>query len=216
MLKKVLFVAIAAGVGFGLFAGSQALSQDNEGAKGNDQKNGEQGQGGAEMAKMMAAYAQAGAVTDKHKEMAKSVGTWKTVSKMWMNPGQPMVMDGVSEIKTIMGGRFIQEDFHCTSPAFPFVGRLVMGYNNTTKEYISIWIDDQSTGVGIMRGHYDEKAKELHLTGETVDPIRGKMKVRAVSKCVNDDKTVFTMYDQAPGKPEYKSMEITYTRVTDN
>jgi hypothetical protein len=41
-----------------------------------------------------------------HELMAKQVGTWKMVSKMWMDPGvEPQVSEGTINAEMILGGK---------------------------------------------------------------------------------------------------------------
>ena len=83
----------------------------------------------------------------EHKELAKLVGKWEVIGKFWMGTpddgkaGPP----GTSEFKSILGGRYIQQDFTGTFMGKPYTGMGVMGYDRYAKHYTAYWNDSVST-----------------------------------------------------------------------
>ncbi|BDQ02546.1 DUF1579 domain-containing protein [Ignavibacterium sp.] len=148
-----------------------------------------------------------------HEMMAKYVGEWKMVSKMWMEPNaEPVVSEGTVNAEMILGGRFLK-----MVAKFPMMGMQTEGwsleaYDNGKKEFINIWIDNMGTGVAISTGKFDDATKSIIYNGKMYDPLAGKdVEFKSVSKMVSDNEMVFEMFGNFDGK-EVKMMEINYTR----
>lgn len=148
-----------------------------------------------------------------HEMMAKHTGTWKMVSKMWMDPNaEPMVSEGTVDAEMILGGRYLK-----MVAKFPIMGMQTEGwmleaYDNGKKEFINVWIDNMGTGVAISNGKFDETTKSIIYHGKMYDPLTGKdTDFKSVSKMINDNEMIFEMYGEFDGK-EVKMMEIYYTR----
>ena len=69
-------------------------------------------------------------------------------------------------------------------------------------------------GTGIMHseGEYDAPSQTLTEVGESTSPM-GNVRMKMVSKDIDENKFVFTMFVTAPDGNEMKTMEITYTRL---
>ena len=94
----------------------------------------------------------------------------------------------------------------------PMEGMSITGYDNFTKEFTSIWIDNMGTGTTVAKGTYDEETKTITLYGSMVDPMTGKdTKYREVINIVDDNHHVFEMYVDQDGQ-EVKNMEVEYAR----
>jgi hypothetical protein len=163
-----------------------------------------------ELEKLMEQYSKLG---PQHKEFQRVVGKWNTVMKAYYeNPEEPVVSEGTSTFRTIMGGRFLQEMFRSTYNGKPFQGYGITGYDNMKKKYASVWLDNMGTGIMTMQGDYDVKKHTLTETGTTASPL-GEMKFRAVTHYVDEDHINFTMYMTGPDGKETKGMEVAYTRA---
>ena len=69
-------------------------------------------------------------------------------SSSWMAPGaDPMVMDGTSENRWVMGGRYLEQRFNGNFMGMPFEGIGYTGYDNVKKQYWGTWMDNMSTGM---------------------------------------------------------------------
>src|SRR4051812_3523771 len=67
----------------------------------------------AEKQEMMRRAEQGGSPGPGHKALDQYVGNWKCEVKCWMDPnGQPQQSKGTAKIGWIMGGRYLQEEFH--------------------------------------------------------------------------------------------------------
>ena len=164
---------------------------------------------------MMAKMQEYGAVNENHKVLENFVGSWDYTMKWWMaTDSTAEESTGTSEVKSIMGGRFIEQAVSGTSMGQPFEGRGTTGYNNLTKEYTSIWIDNMGTGTLTSTASYDPAAKTLTETGSHTCPISpdGKRSFRAVTTIVDETAYTYEMYTNDEAGKEFKNMEITYKR----
>jgi len=168
-----------------------------------------------EMAGMMEAWSKAGALGPQHQALAKQVGTWNQVVKMWMAPGAPpMETKSTATRELILGGRFLVEKVKGDmGPLGPFEGHGILGYNNLTKQYDHVWLDSMGTGMMISHGTAAPDGT-ITMTGQYDDAMTGGVtKTRTVSKMVSDNEQKFEMYETKGSAPEAKTMEITYTRA---
>lgn len=148
-----------------------------------------------------------------HEMMAKNVGEWKMVSKMWMDPNaEPQVSEGTVNGEMILGGRYLKMVAKFPVMGMQAEGWMLEAYDNGKKEFISIWIDNMGTGVSMSTGKYDEATKSIKYIGTMYDPMSGQdTQYTSLMKFINDNEMVFEMYYDFEGK-EFKMMEITYTR----
>ncbi|MFH1420200.1 MAG: DUF1579 domain-containing protein [Planctomycetota bacterium] len=194
-----------------LFASTQVMSQEKKSAQPPDQK--EPGQ--KDMEEMMAQWAAMNAKGPEHEKFESMVGTWDAESRFWMSPdAPPTVSKGSAVFKLIFDGRYIEQRFKCDWQGKPFEGIGIEGYDNFKKKYVSIWFDDQSTGIYMSLGTSDETGKVCTYYGKMDDPMTGQKDkvVKSIAREISKDKAVFEMYDKKPDGEEFKSMEITYTR----
>ena len=169
----------------------------------------------AQFKQEMEAYAKLAQPGEHHKHLDNLAGTWKVTGKTWMAPGQPpMEMSGTTEASWILGGRYLQEMHKSSFMGQPFEGRSLDGYDNTSKDYFSTWIDSMGTGVMLFRGSCDDPCKVLTETAEGPDPLSGKvMKTKTVVTFVDHDTYRFEMYMVGPDGKDAKVMETTAKRV---
>ncbi len=175
---------------------------------------------------MMMEYMKMGQPGKEHAKMMEAVGEWDTVTKMKTAPDAPWTEGtGHTKVQKALGGRFliekVQYDFNFGGMKSKTDGILIMGYDNFTKKYQSMWIDSMSTGMFYTEGVEDENGV-LELKGmmrDMMSPDGRQFLMRSVPK----DKDHFTleMYDSIPAsptdpmpaEPNVKVMEIEYTRV---
>ena len=168
-------------------------------------------QGDAQHEAMMAEMMKLAAPGPQHERFKASVGKWKAVVKSWNGPGEPAVSEGVSDNQLILGGRYLEQRFRSTMMGQPFEGYGLNGFDNATKRYWFMWVDNMSTGLLTGLGDLDEDGKTLTTTSTTTGPDGKPMNMRSVTQFVDDKTQVFTMYGVMGGQ-EMKMMEITYTR----
>ena len=161
---------------------------------------------------MMEAMAKAATPGAEHKALDPFVGSWTTKVTFWMAPGAPpAVMEGTSESRWVMGGRYIEEHFNGTFFGAPFEGRGYTGYDNVKKQYWSTWIDNMSTGIMTSTGKRDGKAWTFQ--GTMADPMTARDNTIDMKITVADaDHHTMEMWGPGPDGKVGKTMEIAYTR----
>lgn len=148
-----------------------------------------------------------------HEMLASANGEWKTKITHWMMPGaEPTMSEGTSTNEMILGGRYQKSTHRGDMMGMPFEGMSLLAFDNATKEFYSIWIDNMSTGMMMSKGRYNEETHKAEMTGNYVDPMTAKEEpFRQTFSMVDDNKHVFEMFMFYEGK-EFKTMEVEYTR----
>jgi hypothetical protein len=150
---------------------------------------------------------------ENHKVLDAFVGNWDYTVKWWSSPNsQPEISRGTSEVKWIMGGRFLEQTSKGTSKVQPFEGMGITGYDNAKKKYVSMWIDNMGTGIMTSEGEYDISTKTFVQKGTFTQPKMGETPFRDVTKIIADDNLVYELYTKDKDWKEYKVLEINYTR----
>ena len=208
----VLGMLAVAGVG-------AAFSQDKGGGQAPAQPSPD------EMQKMMKEWAASIEVREEHNALAKWAGTYDTTTRVWiMGPDQPpQEFKGASEMKAVLGGRFLQQNDHSQmllpnpetgAPELkPMEGMGFLGYDNYQRMYVGCWASSSSTQLLTMRGGMSPDGKKLTLYAEMDEPmlgVRGRL-IKCVTQFIGDDTQDFSVYDLHAGD-DYKAFEIEYKR----
>ena len=150
---------------------------------------------------------------EPHKLFASLAGHWTTQTKEWMEPGKPPTEStGSAEMKMLLDGRFLYQEFNSQMMGQPFSGIGIDGYDNLRKRYVTAWIDSMGTGIFLMEGTASADGKTITLMGGHDEPGGGRMTHRAIWKIVDSNTQTFDMYGTHRGGKEMKLMEITYSR----
>ena len=162
---------------------------------------------------MMEMYQKLATPSEPHKLFESLAGSWTTQTKEWMEPGKPPTeASGSADMKMLLDGRFLQQNFTGEMMGQPYTGMGITGYDNLRKKYVSIWLDTMSTGAFMMEGTGSADGKTITLKGQHAEPGGGHMTHRAIWKIVDGNTQTFDMYGAHQGGKEMKEMEITYTR----
>lgn len=164
----------------------------------------------------MMVFAEAGTPGPMHEFLAESAGTWHAETTMWMAPdADPVTSTGTSTSTTIMDGRFVKVDMAGEMPGMgPYNGMGLYGYNNSTEEFQSIWIDNHSTGMMRGTGELSDDKKTLTWDFTYYCPLRKKQcKLREIERITGENTKTLEMHgSDAKTGEEYKMMEIKFTR----
>lgn len=190
------------------FITTQVVSDDKSPPKGKGQEM------TPEMQKMMEQCAKAATPGPQHKQLAALAGAWDVTSKFWMDPNAPASESkGISKVKTVLGGRWVVEEFDGEMPQGPFSGMSITGFDNVKKKYVNFWMDTMGTGAMTSEGSADPSGKIITYTCSFDDPMIGKTKTfRSISRIISESKHTFEMFDKSPDGKEFKCLDIVYTR----
>ncbi len=162
---------------------------------------------------IMELWKQAATPGEPHKLFATLAGSWTTTTKEWMEPGKPPTEStGTAEMKMLLDGRFLYQEYNSQMMGQPFSGVGIDGYDNMTKKYVTAWVDTMGTGIFLMEGTASADGKTITLKGSHPEPGGGKMLHRAVWKIIDQNNQTFDMYGTHHGQKEMKVLEIIYTR----
>jgi hypothetical protein len=170
----------------------------------------------AQMQAMMQRMMELATPGPQHKHLARMAGKWTVSTRSW--PGGPAAppteAQGTSEMKMILGGRFLLEEVKGDFSGMPFEGMEIEGYDNSKKEHFVFWIDNMGTMMLLGTGSADSTGKVITYQSTYDDPATGEKnkKIKQVVRVINDDELGYEMYDLQPGA-EIKTMEMTYKRV---
>ncbi|MBA2117171.1 DUF1579 family protein [Bremerella alba] len=161
-------------------------------------------------AAMEAVMAKLGAPGEPHKHLQAMVGKYKTTSN-WILPGkgEESVDEGTAEFKSILGGRFVTQEFTSTYNGQPMEGFGILGYENAEQNFVGIWIDNMSTHILHTVGQLDEKTGVMTEKGTCSSPI-GPMNFQ-MTTVPTEDGFVFTL-SQVTGDTVTEMGKIKYVK----
>ena len=169
-----------------------------------------------DMAKIMMEMMEKAAPGPEHEKLMAMAGNWDTKIKMkMMGPDSEWEHHtGHSKIQKALGGRYLIEKFNAEMGVMGEMnGLLILGYNNLTEEFNSIWMDSFSTWPQFAAGGYDEEGRTaMHGMMKDVITPDGRP-YRHVTIPVDEDHYITKMYDTIPPHGDVQVMEIEYIRV---
>ncbi len=173
----------------------------------------EKQKGKMDMQVMMELYKKLGTPGAPHKLLANLAGSWTTKTTAWMDPDKPpMEGKGTCEQKMLLDGRYLQQEYAGDMMGSPFTGINIIGYDNHTKKYVSVWIDSMSTGIYYFEGTASADGKTITQESSYDDPAKGPTTWRSVTKIVDENTLQYEMYLTPQGGKKEKMMEMTVTR----
>jgi hypothetical protein len=149
-----------------------------------------------------------------HEQLDGRVGTWNVSMEIWSAPGaSPTVSEAVSEVKWIMGRRYLLDATKGNYSGLPFEGLGMTGYDNLKQKFVLVWVDNMGTGMMTGSGTYDAATKTYTFATLAPDVVGGTDKPgRLVERIVSDNQWVMEMYDTTPEGQEFVTLKAVYTR----
>lgn len=148
-----------------MLTGSPVLAKEKKHEKPMDEK------------AMMELWQKAATPGEPHKLFATLAGSWTTQTKEWMEPGKPpSESTGSADMKMLLDGRFLYQEYNSQMMGQPFSGVGIDGYDNITKKYVTAWIDTMGTGIFFMEGTASPDGKTSTTDGpfaETKEQLGG-------------------------------------------
>ncbi len=145
------------------------------------------------------------------------VGEWTCNTKFWMAPNTDAVSStATARFSPAMNGRFVMQEHNGEFMGNKFRGLGFCGYNNGAKCFESFWIDNEST-LMLMSTGTQQADGSIEWKGTYTDPMSGEKKTsRSVTRFPADNTIVYEMYDNTSDGTEFKSLEVTYTRIANS
>ncbi len=170
-------------------------------------------EGKKDMQAMMEVYKKVGTPGAPHKLFSSLEGSWTTRTKSWMEPDKPpMESTGTCEQKPLLGGRYLQQEYTSDMQGETFRGINILGYDNHSKKYVSVWLDSMSTGIYFFEGTASRDGRTITQESTYDDPVRGKTTWRSITRIRDDNTLEYEMYLRSGRRKEEKMMEMTVTR----
>jgi hypothetical protein len=147
----------------------------------------------------------------EHKWLGEEVGEWKVEGKMWQQGiTEPTPMSGTSTI-TLLHDRYLYEEATLGEGEMQMKVNGYTGFNQGNKTYQCIYFGNFGTGLKVMEGK--RTGDTLTFTCEMNEPeLKMTGSSRVIIKREGASKFTVTMFEKINDKPEYKSMELVYTR----
>jgi hypothetical protein len=152
------------------------------------------------------------APSPEHQRLQELSGTWDVSIEMLGANGDASRSSGVSEMKPLLGGFWIVEDFAGELGGTQVQGHGVLGFDPARAKYVHTWIDSMSPMPSTSEGSYDKGGKVLSMVGTGPGPHGKLAQVRSTFTWKNDDTAVCEMSTAEPSGKETSKLKITYAR----
>ncbi|MFZ3243876.1 MAG: DUF1579 family protein [Candidatus Acidiferrales bacterium] len=195
-----LFAAAGILIFFSGIASGQQQAQQNAAAPPNPQD------------QAMQALAEAATPGPIHAELMKRAGDYTTTATFYAPGAEPQQSLGTAKFKSILGGRFLEEENSGDSFGAPYSGLRLFGYNNGSKQYEAIWIYNGSTAFLVLDGASDDNGKTVRYSGAFLGPGGARQTLRVTITQQDDDHFVVKLLGEGPGDST-STLETDYTRV---
>ena len=169
-------------------------------------------EGKMDMQAMMEVYKKVGTPGEPHKLLAKLEGSWTTRTTGWLEGKPAMESTGTCEQKLVLDGHYLQQFYTGDMMGAPFSGINLLGYNNHTKKYESVWLDSMSTAIYLFVGTESADGRTITQECSYDDPVKGPAVWRSVTRFKDDNTVEFEMFITPKGGKEEKMMEMTVAR----
>ncbi|MGB6876416.1 MAG: DUF1579 family protein [Candidatus Acidiferrales bacterium] len=147
-----------------------------------------------------------------HAELMKRAGDYTTTATFSAPGAEPQQSAGTAKLKSILGGRFLEEENSGDSFGQPYSGLRLYGYNNGSKQYEAIWIYNGSTAFLVLDGASDDNGKTVRYSGAFLGPGGARQNLRVTIAQQDADHFVVRLLGEGPGDAT-STLETTYTRV---
>ena len=148
-----------------------------------------------------------------HKQLAKRAGEYTTVTKFTAQPGAtPVASTGTAKISVILDGRFLLEEDAGIFMGQETKGTRLWGYDNATKQYVSIWAYTGSTGLMNLTGTSKDDGNTVNFAASFNDDTGAKQIFDVATRQLDYNHFVVGLYAKNPDGSRGPAFETTYTR----
>jgi hypothetical protein len=147
-----------------------------------------------------------------HEQLRGLAGTWDVTIQYKIGDKQHEGK-ATCEAKSIMDGRFLQQDYNSIFQGKPFHVLQLLGYDVPRKKTIEIMLDNLSTGVMHNEGSVSEDGKVITNLGGNLDPLTKKpYKIRTVYTIEGPDQFTLEWFRTEDGGKEEKVVSMAHNR----
>ena len=155
----------------------------------------------------------------EHQKLASLEGTWSQKITLWPAPdADPMIFEGTTENKMILGGRFLQCNSESGEGDMHTKSLTIYGYDNRYAEYTTVGFDTWGTYFVTAQGPIQEDGKTVVMHGTDFDPLMDfeqeyDMVLRFVDQDTFTTEVIFYNPEMTGGEEQFKMLEVVNTRV---
>lgn len=151
-----------------------------------------------------------------HKLLSSFAGDWDVAVTFWSSPqASGETSSGKSRISWILGERFLQEQFTGTVGGEEYQGMGLMGYDNGSRAFKTVWVDSLNTALTTSSGRYQSDTSTFLFESQVYDPLVSGVKTIQSQVQVNSPNSyTFTMTDTSPEGKRFTSLEMRYRRTS--
>lgn len=147
-----------------------------------------------------------------HAELMKRAGDYTTTETYYAPGAAPQQFTGTAKLKSILGGRFLEEENSGDSLGQPYQGLRLYGYNNGSQQYEATWIYNGSTAFLVLDGSSDDNGKTVRYAGAFLGPSGRRQILRVTITQQDADHFVVKLLGEGPNNAT-STLETTYTRI---
>jgi hypothetical protein len=112
-----------------------------------------------------------------------------------MEPDKPPVeSSGTCEQRMILDGRYLRQEYAGDMMGKPFTGINLLGFDNHSGKYESVWLDSMNTGIFSFVGPASADGKTITQECSYDDPIKGPSVWRSVTRIKDDNTLEYEMF----------------------
>ncbi|MCC6671740.1 MAG: DUF1579 family protein [Planctomycetes bacterium] len=173
------------------------------------------GQGGGDMAAMMAKAAKFIQPGPQHKALERFLGRWNTETRVFM-AGQATPPDkGTAEVTWQIEGRWLLSKAQGRMMGMPISSCAWIGYDNFKMSYVVTMVSSMDTAMTRSEGDMTQDGKSLITYGTLDEYLTGEhdKMVKYVWRFLSDDEIVLEVHDLPIGEVNTKVVEMRYVRA---
>jgi len=149
----------------------------------------------------------------EHQLLHSVAGQWNVTQSLWLTPGKPPKVDqGKASLDMVLNGRHLRQNLQIADGT-GFEGLGYFGYDSTTRQFFSTWMDVNFPGLVVAYGSFDPTAKAVTLRGRMPAAQGGDaVLVREVLTLTDPDHLRYEFFETHKGI-EALAVRLDYTRV---
>jgi len=164
-------------------------------------------------AELMEMYQKRNAPGPEHELLEKMAGRFRTTTRYYQPGGEPWELEGVTDNRLILGGRFLACDAKFGKADLENESHVILGYETRYERYINVTFDTMGTYYVTAAGQYDPESRTLVMTGQDEDPMEGTRNYDFVTRFLDGGRFVNEIVFKFPGGAEHKAVEVEHIPI---